>query len=158
NVVLDPDTAHCELVLSDSGKRVKGGDTQQDIPDTPKRFNQRGCILGCDSFTSGRHYWDVEVVEDAGGWAVGISREDVKRKGNIEFKPEEGIWAVGKSAECLKAFTSPNPTEFPKIKAPRQIRVYLDYEEGRVAFFSVDEGIRISTFSQVAFGGKKVYP
>ncbi|NWR40569.1 BT2A2 protein, partial [Tachuris rubrigastra] len=158
NVVLDPDTAHCELVLSDNGKSVKRGDTRQDIPDTPERFNRRSCVLGRDGFTSGRHYWDVEVVEDGGRWAVGVSREDVKRKGNTEFKPEEGIWAVGKQAECLRAFASHDTTEFPKTKATRQIRVSLDYEEGRVAFFEADKENPIYTFSQASFGGKKVYP
>ncbi|NWQ72101.1 BT1A1 protein, partial [Neopipo cinnamomea] len=157
NVVLDPDTAHCELVLSDDGKSVKRDDTQQDIPNIPERFDVWRCVLGRDGFTSGKHYWEVEV-EFAGEWIVGVFRENVRRKGDIEFKPEEGIWAVGKRAVFLKAFTSPRPTLFPEIKAPRRIRVSLDYEEGRVAFFSVDEGIPIFTFPLVSFGGKKVYP
>ncbi|XP_032567581.1 butyrophilin subfamily 2 member A2-like [Chiroxiphia lanceolata] len=157
NVVLDPDTAHCELVLSDNGKRVTRADTRQNIPDTPERFNVCHCVLGCEGFTSGRHYWEVEVVEDAGRWAVGIFREDVRRKGYIELKPEKGIWAVGKQA-VMKAFTSPSPTELFIIKAPRRIRVFLDYEMGQVAFFSVDEGIPIFTFPRVLFEGKIVHP
>ncbi|XP_032568117.1 butyrophilin subfamily 1 member A1-like [Chiroxiphia lanceolata] len=157
NVVLDPDTAHCQLVLSDNGKRVKQAYKRQDIRDTPERFYPWRCVLGREGFTSGRHYWEV-WVEDAGGWAVGVSREDVRRKDNIEFKPEEGIWAVGKQAVGLKAFTSPSPTEFPEIKAPRRIRVSLDYERQRVAFFSVDEGIPFFVFPWALFGGKKVHP
>ncbi|NXE98860.1 BT1A1 protein, partial [Menura novaehollandiae] len=157
NVVLDPETAHCDLVLSDDGKSVKRGDTRQDIPDIPERFNPWRCVLGCDGFTSGRYYWEVEVV-DAGGWTVGISREDVKRKGDIEFKPEEGIWAVGVWAGHFQALTSPDRTLLPETNTPRQIRVCLDYEEGRVAFFSVDEEIPIFTFPLASFEGKKVHP
>ncbi|XP_027594657.2 butyrophilin subfamily 1 member A1-like isoform X1 [Pipra filicauda] len=157
NVVLDPDTAHCELVLSDNGKRVTRSYTQQDIPDSPERFNPWRCVLGCEGFSSGRHYWEVEV-ENAGEWIVGIFRDGAERKGDIEFKPEKGIWAVGKGAVFLKAFTSPSPTLFPEIKAPRRIRVSLDYEMGLVAFFSVDDGIPIFTFPRVSFGGKKVHP
>ncbi|XP_039242078.1 butyrophilin subfamily 1 member A1-like [Pipra filicauda] len=156
NVVLDPDTAHCELVLSDNGKSVTRVDTRQDIPDTPERFNVWRCVLGCEGFTSGRHYWEVEV-ENEGRWIVGIFRDGAERKGDIKFKPEEGIWAVGKRPE-LKAFTSPSPTEFPEMKPPRRIRVSLDYEGRRVAFFSVDEGIPIFMFPRASFGGKKVYP
>ncbi|XP_064493120.1 butyrophilin subfamily 1 member A1-like isoform X4 [Pseudopipra pipra] len=156
NVVLDPDTAHCELVLSDNGKSVARVDTRQDIPDTPERFNVWRCVLGREGFTSGRHYWEVEV-ENEGRWIVGIFRDGAERKGDIEFKPEEGIWAVGKRPE-LKAFTSPSPTEFPEMKPPRRIRVSLDYEMGLVAFFSVDEGIPFFMFSRASFGGKKVYP
>ncbi|XP_027489402.1 butyrophilin subfamily 1 member A1-like, partial [Corapipo altera] len=157
NVVLDPDTAHCDLVLSDSDKSVTRLDTRQDIPDTPERFNPWRCVLGCEGFTSGRHYWEVEV-EDAGGWAVGVSREDVRRKGDIEFKPEEGIWAVGNWAGHFQALTSPDRIPLPKIPAPKRIRVSLDYEMGQVSFFSVDEKIPIFVFPLASFGGIKVHP
>uniref|UniRef100_A0A8C3KQ62 BT1A1 protein n=1 Tax=Calidris pygmaea TaxID=425635 RepID=A0A8C3KQ62_9CHAR len=156
-VVLDPDTAHCDLVLSEDCKSVTRRDTRQDIPDIPERFNPWRCVLGREGFTSGRYYWEVEAV-DGGGWTVGVSREDVKRKGEIEFKPEEGIWAVGQWAGHFQALTSPNRTLLPEIQTPKRIRVSLDYEEGRVAFFSVDEGIPIFTFPLASFGGMRVHP
>ncbi|KAM6369463.1 butyrophilin subfamily 1 member A1-like isoform 3-T4 [Pluvialis apricaria] len=156
-VVLDPDTAHCDLVLSDDCKSVKREDTRQDIPDIPERFNPWRCVLGHEGFTSGRYYWEVEAV-DGGGWTVGVSREDVKRKGEIEFKPEEGIWAVGQWAGHFQALTSPNRTLLPEIQTPKRIRVSLDYEEGRVSFFSVDEEIPIFTFPLASFEGVKVRP
>ncbi|XP_076215198.1 butyrophilin subfamily 1 member A1-like isoform X4 [Aptenodytes patagonicus] len=156
-VVLDPDTAHCDLVLSDDCKSVKREDTRQDIPDIPERFNPWRCVLGCEGFTSGRHYWEVEAM-DGGGWTVGVSREDVKRKGEIEFKPEEGIWAVGQWAGHFQALTSPNRTLLPEIQTPKRIRVSLDYEEGRVSFFSVDEEIPIFTFPLASFEGIRVHP
>ncbi|NXM65221.1 BT1A1 protein, partial [Serilophus lunatus] len=157
NVILDPDTAHCDLVLSEDGKSVKRGDTRQDIPDILQRFNPWRCVLGREGFTSGRYYWEVEVV-DAGGWTVGICREDVKRKGDIEFKPEEGIWSVGLWAGHFQALTSPDRLLLPDIQIPKRIRVSLDYKEGRVAFFSVDEQIPIFTFPLASFDGKKVHP
>ncbi|KFW81231.1 Zinc-binding protein A33, partial [Manacus vitellinus] len=156
NVVLDPDTAHCELVLSANDKSVTRADTRQHIHYNDKRFNVCHCVLGREGFTSGRHYWEVEV-ENAGRWAVGIFSKDAKRNGEIEFKPEKGIWAVGKRP-VLKAFTFPSPTELFVMKAPRQIRVSLDYEMGLVAFYSVDEGIPIFTFPRVSFGGEDIYP
>ncbi|KAF1579769.1 Butyrophilin subfamily 1 member A1, partial [Eudyptes moseleyi] len=156
-VVLDPDTAHCDLVLSDDCKSVKREDTRQDIPDIPERFNPWRCVLGCEGFTSGRYYWEVEAM-DGGGWTVGVSREDVKRKGEIEFKPEEGIWAVGQWAGHFQALTSPNRTLLPEIQTPKRIRVSLDYEEGRVSFFSVDEEIPIFTFPVASFEGIRVHP
>ncbi|XP_032567575.1 butyrophilin subfamily 1 member A1-like [Chiroxiphia lanceolata] len=157
NVVLDPDTAHCELVLSDNGKSVTRVQTRQGIPNNPKRFNVCHCVLGRKGFTSGRHYWEMEV-ENAGEWVVGVSRVDVRRKGEIEFKPEEGIWAVGNWGGHFQALTSVSHTPLPKIQNPKWIRVSVDYEMGQVAFFSVDEGIPIFVFTQASFGGKKVYP
>ncbi|KAM6294849.1 butyrophilin subfamily 1 member A1-like [Aegotheles albertisi] len=156
-VVLDPDTAHHGLVLSDDCKSVKRGDTWQNIPDIPQRFNPRSCVLGREGFTSGRHYWEVETV-DGGGWTVGVCREDVENKNELEFKPEEGIWAVGKWAGHLRAFTAPERTLLPEVQPPKRIRVSLDYEGGRVAFFSVDEGIPIFTFPLTSFEGVRVHP
>ncbi|NXA57463.1 BT1A1 protein, partial [Nothocercus julius] len=157
DVILDPDTAHCDLVLSEDCKCVKREDKAQNLPDIPERFTPWRCVLGHEGFTSGRYYWEVEV-EDGGGWTVGVSREDVRRKGEIEFKPEEGIWAVGKWAGEFQALTSPQRTVFSEIQTPKRIRVSLDYEGGRVSFFSVDEKTPVFTFPLVSFNGIKVYP
>lgn len=156
-VVLDSDTAHCDLVLSDDCKSVKREDKLQNVPSLPQRFDPWRCVLGCEGYTSGRYYWEVEVV-DGGGWAVGVSREDVKRKGEIQFSPEEGIWAVGNWAGKFKAFTSPEHTCLHESQAPTRVRVSLDYEVGRVAFFSVDEKNSIFTFPLASFDGFRVHP
>ncbi|NWU23052.1 TRI26 protein, partial [Dyaphorophyia castanea] len=65
----------------------------------------------------------------------GVSAEDVKRKDDIEFKPEEGIWTVAVLAGDFQALTSPDRSLLPEISTPRWIWICLDYEEGRVAFF-----------------------
>lgn len=156
-VVLDSDTAHCDLVLSDDCKSVKREDKLQNVPSLPQRFDPWRCVLGCEGYTSGRYYWEVEVV-DGGGWAVGVSREDVKRKGEIQFSPEEGIWAVGNWARHFEAFTSPEHTRLHESQAPTRVRVSLDYEVGRVAFFSVDEKNSIFTFPLASFDGFRVHP
>ncbi|OXB52738.1 UNVERIFIED_CONTAM: hypothetical protein H355_010376, partial [Colinus virginianus] len=140
-VILDPDTAHCDLVLADDGRSVKRTDRRQDVPSCPERFDPWRCMLGCQGFVAGRHCWEVEVVLDGGGWTVGVSREDVRRKGEIEFGPEEGIWAVGQWAGQFQALTSPQRTLLTQVHTPTRVRVALDYEVGRVAFFSVDEEI-----------------
>uniref|UniRef100_K7FWG7 B30.2/SPRY domain-containing protein n=1 Tax=Pelodiscus sinensis TaxID=13735 RepID=K7FWG7_PELSI len=105
-VTLDPDTAHPQLVLSEDGKRVRRGHTWRDLPVSPERFESRACVLGCEGFSSGRHYWEVEV---GGGerWAVGVARESVQRKDWIRHFPGEGIWAVECDGGQYQALTSP---------------------------------------------------
>uniref|UniRef100_A0A452HKD7 Tripartite motif containing 39 n=1 Tax=Gopherus agassizii TaxID=38772 RepID=A0A452HKD7_9SAUR len=156
DVTLDPDTAHPRLVLSEDGKSVRWEDTRQHVPDNPKRFDSSRCVLGLEGFSSGRHYWEVEV-EDGGAWAVGVARESVRRKGRVNVNPEEGIWAVGQCGTQYLALTSPK-IPLSLAERPRTIGIYLDCEEGRVAFFDADNEGPIFTFPPASVPGEKILP
>ncbi|KAF5890908.1 E3 ubiquitin-protein ligase TRIM39-like isoform X1, partial [Clarias magur] len=60
NVMVDPHTAHSSLILSDDGKRIRNGETQQNIPDNPERFETYAFVLGKEGFSSGRLYYEVQ--------------------------------------------------------------------------------------------------
>uniref|UniRef100_A0A674INZ7 Tripartite motif containing 39 n=1 Tax=Terrapene triunguis TaxID=2587831 RepID=A0A674INZ7_9SAUR len=158
HVTLDPDTAHPELVLSADRKSVRRGDTWQALPDNPERFDTELCVLGCEGFTSGRHYWEIELKEGE-VCIVGVARESVSRKGDIDFNPEQGIWAVLCNEDRYWALTSPDDlSPLSLSRAPRRIRVYLDYERGQVAFFDAGTGDPIFTFPPASFAGERIRP
>ncbi|KAK3546724.1 hypothetical protein QTP70_033378 [Hemibagrus guttatus] len=90
DVTLDPDTAHPHLILSADGKQVTHGDTRQNLPDTPQRFDKCPCVLGKQSFSSGRFYYEVQVRGKT-AWDVGVATESINRKGNITLKSSEWI-------------------------------------------------------------------
>ncbi|KAG6920971.1 tripartite motif-containing 39, partial [Chelydra serpentina] len=136
HVTLDPDTAHPILVLSEDWKSVRWGDTRQHLPDNPGRFDSDPCVLGCEGFSSGRHCWEVEVG-DGRFWAVGVARESVRRKGEMNCSPKGGIWAVRRWWGQFRALTSP-VTPLPLSRVPRRIRVCLDCDRGQVTF--IDAG------------------
>uniref|UniRef100_A0A8C3FBU8 B30.2/SPRY domain-containing protein n=1 Tax=Chrysemys picta bellii TaxID=8478 RepID=A0A8C3FBU8_CHRPI len=168
NVTLDPDTAHPRLILSADRRSVRWGDKRQKLPNNPERFDSWPCVLGCEGFTSGRHYWELEVEAEVwlGGFCdVGVARASVSRKGQISFNPEQGIWAVGCSEDQYRAHTSPgqritlSPGRAPRrIQGPRRIRVYLDYERGQVAFFDAGTRDPIFTFPPASFAGERIPP
>ncbi|XP_053154335.1 zinc finger protein RFP-like [Hemicordylus capensis] len=165
NVTLDPDTAHPELILSEDLKSVKNGGGYRQLPGNPERFDVRPCVLGREKFTSGRHQWEVDVEGESAQWAVGVTRESVKRKGEISLTPNEGFWVVQKSGHYtygpffeILALTSPKPTKLSLVSKLRRIRVSLDYEESRVAFSNVDTGKQIFTFSSASFSGERIRP
>ncbi|XP_075769676.1 E3 ubiquitin-protein ligase TRIM21-like [Pelodiscus sinensis] len=121
-VTLDPATAHPRLRLSEDRKSVRRGDIWQQLPKNPERFDTCVCVLGSEWFTSGRHYWEVEVGPRR-GWEIGVARDSVQRKGKIQPKPDFGIWALD---------------SFHVSQVPRKVGVYLDYRRGEVRFYNAE--------------------
>uniref|UniRef100_A0A8C8VHT5 Uncharacterized protein n=1 Tax=Pelusios castaneus TaxID=367368 RepID=A0A8C8VHT5_9SAUR len=159
DITLDLETANPYLMLSEDKRSVRLRSAPQDVLDSPKRFDFSFSVLGAEGFTSGRHYWEVDVG-DGDSWALGAARESVRRKEKIDFAPEEGIWAVGlnwkgKNWDQYQAFTSPE-TPLSLCERPRKIGVYLDYEGGWVAFYNADNMAPIFTFT-AAFS-EKIFP
>lgn len=59
NVVLDPDTAHPNIVLSADGKQAGRGELLHIVPDLPMRFDPVICVVAKKGFLSGRFYFQV---------------------------------------------------------------------------------------------------
>ncbi|XP_058867812.1 butyrophilin subfamily 1 member A1-like isoform X2 [Acipenser ruthenus] len=157
DVTLDPDTAQPELILSAEGKRVRWGETRQDLPDNPERFDDWLCVLGRESFTSGRRYWQVQVGGNT-WWRLGVSRESAQRKGGFSMTPQQGYWTVEWSGGGFIALTDPQ-TPLPRSLKPQKLGVYLDYEEGQLSFYNVETRSHIYTFTDMEFNpNEKLYP
>ncbi|KAI5939198.1 E3 ubiquitin-protein ligase TRIM39 [Manis javanica] len=147
DVTLDPETAHPNLVLSEDRKSVKFVETRlRDLPDTPRRFTFYPCVLATEGFTSGRHYWEVEVG-DKTHWAVGVCRDSVSRKGELTPLPEIGYWRVRLwNGDKYAATTTPFTPLHIKVK-PKRVGIFLDYEAGTLSFYNVTDRSHIYTFT-----------
>ncbi|XP_018590892.1 zinc-binding protein A33 isoform X2 [Scleropages formosus] len=142
-VTLDSNTAHPRLILSTDRKQVKCGDKHQAVPDNPKRFDRVFCVLGQEGFTSGRHYWEVEVKGKT-EWDLGVARHSAKRKGKITVNPSRGYWFL--SLRDKSNFSCQDETSLSCNEKPQKIGVFLDYDKGQVSFFNVDAKLHIYTF------------
>uniref|UniRef100_A0A8D2Q556 Tripartite motif containing 7 n=1 Tax=Varanus komodoensis TaxID=61221 RepID=A0A8D2Q556_VARKO len=152
---LDPETANHLLILSSDLKGVRMGCRKQDLPDNPKRFDTNSRVLATEGFKSGRHYWEVEVGA-ADGWAFGVAKESVRRKGLTQFSPEEGIWALQQNGGRYWAVTTPQRTPIFLPERLSKVRIYLDYEGEEVSFYNAENMQHIFTFN-VPFK-EKMYP
>ncbi|XP_042331874.1 zinc-binding protein A33-like [Sceloporus undulatus] len=149
-ITLDPTTNHPNLVLSKDLDTVRLEDNpEEEVPDGPERFSKSVCVLGAQGFTSGRHYWEVEVG-DKTSWDIGVAKESVNRKeAKVTVKPSNGFWAIWlRNGSEYKALDSPSKQLSPKVK-PRKVGVYLDYEGGQVSFYDADTMDHIFTFLDI---------
>uniref|UniRef100_A0A8C6VFD8 Tripartite motif containing 7 n=1 Tax=Naja naja TaxID=35670 RepID=A0A8C6VFD8_NAJNA len=155
DLLLDLETANHLLLISPDLKTVRMGCRKQDLSDSPKRFDTNSRVLAKEGFKSGRHYWEVEVGS-ADGWAFGVAKESVRRKGLTQFCPEEGIWALQQNGGQYWAVTTPQRTPLFLNEKLIKVRVYLDYEGEEVSFYNADTMQHIFTFN-IAFS-EKMFP
>uniref|UniRef100_A0A3B5A9J8 E3 ubiquitin-protein ligase TRIM39-like n=1 Tax=Stegastes partitus TaxID=144197 RepID=A0A3B5A9J8_9TELE len=156
DVVLDPDTAHPNIVLSADGKQAGRGELLHIVPDYPQRFDPVICVLSKKGFLSGRVYFQVAVGQKT-FWDLGVVKESVNRKGMITSKPENGFWTVRlRNGNEYRALDSPSVVISLKEK-PQTVGVFMDYEEGTVSFFDVENRVHIYTFTSCLFS-ERVFP
>uniref|UniRef100_UPI001EAED4E6 erythroid membrane-associated protein-like n=1 Tax=Oncorhynchus gorbuscha TaxID=8017 RepID=UPI001EAED4E6 len=160
DVTMDSSTAHPRLILSGDGKMVRCGDCHQPVPHNSERFDRVVCVLGREGFSSGQHYWEVEV----GGktdWDLGVASHSINRKGKITVSPSNGYWFLSLRDKHNYVFRTDPSTELLLNLRPQKIGVYVDYEKGivlqrgtnfpflspvKVSFYNVDAKLHIYTF------------
>ncbi|XP_004717353.1 RING finger protein 39 isoform X2 [Echinops telfairi] len=174
DLTLDPRTAHRRLLVSSDGRSVRLAPPGTPAPpDSPSRFDQLPAVLGAQSFGAGRHCWEVETAEPASCgnssgedegdaescYALGAAGESVRRKGRVGLCPAGAVWAVEGRGGRLWALTTPEPTPLGGAgPPPRRIRVDLDWERGRVAFYDGRSLDLLYAFQAPGPLGERVFP
>uniref|UniRef100_A0A8C5MP09 Uncharacterized protein n=1 Tax=Leptobrachium leishanense TaxID=445787 RepID=A0A8C5MP09_9ANUR len=129
-------------------KTVSWSGINQRRPETPERF-QYDQVLSSRSFSSGRHYWEVEVSE-SGGWGVGMTYPSIKRRG------DQSLIGNNNKSWCLQKFDNKmyymrhdsNDIPFPHSSSCHRLGIFLDYEVGRLSFYELCDPIRhLHTFT-----------
>ncbi|XP_067355100.1 E3 ubiquitin-protein ligase TRIM21-like [Channa argus] len=156
DVTLDPDTANPKLILSDDGKQVHHHNEKKKLHNKPERFSESASVLGKQSFSSGRFYFEVQVKGKM-KWDLGVARESINRKGEITLSPQNGFWTIWlRKGNEYEALDDP-PIRLYLKSQPEKVGVFVDYEEGLVSFYDVDAAALIYSFTGCSFT-EKLYP
>ncbi|XP_047649743.1 ret finger protein-like 4A [Phacochoerus africanus] len=148
DVTLDADTANKQLIISEDLKTVHCGLLKQKKEACPERFSDTLCVLGLPRFTSGRHYWEVDV-ESSREWDVGVCKESVHRQGMIQLSPDRGFWTVSlRRGQFYSAGTVPSTVLRVNPRLHR-VGIFLDLNSKSISFYHISDGSHIFTFTKL---------
>ncbi|KAM9362130.1 nuclear factor 7, ovary-like [Symphorus nematophorus] len=141
-VILDPNTADSELVVSEDLTSVRHGERRQ-LPKNLKRTKFSCSVQSSEGFNSGTHSWDVEVGDNK-DWEVGTLGEYIMTSGRLQ----SGLWRILFSDGKFTAFSSTHPEKNLTVgKKLQRIRVNLDFDKGKLSFSDLDTNTHIHTFT-----------
>ncbi|XP_075900371.1 E3 ubiquitin-protein ligase TRIM39-like [Nelusetta ayraudi] len=155
DLVLDPDTAHRSLVLSQDGRAMHHAAPQRKVPDGPSRFHPCCCVLARQGFSSGTFYFEVQV-DGKSRWTVGVARGSAPRRGVLSLQPENGQWALWLKEQEYAALVGV-PHRLQLSSRPRTLGVLVELDHGCVSFHDGHTAALLYRFTHCRFSGK-IFP
>ncbi|KAM9632824.1 ret finger protein-like 4A [Trichechus inunguis] len=149
DMTFDVDTANNLLIISEDLRSVRCGHVKQKLKEHAERFSQSICVLGSSWFTSGRHYWEVDVGTSQ-EWDLGICRESINRQGMVYMSACLGFWILSwRKGWYFSASTMP-PTPLMVSMPLLRVGIFLDLDIGNLSFCNISDGSHIFTFTKIS--------
>ncbi|XP_069807160.1 E3 ubiquitin/ISG15 ligase TRIM25-like [Dendropsophus ebraccatus] len=153
DIVLDINTAANDIHVLDDLKTATRIQWKQSLPETAERF-QSFQVMSKQGFTSGRHYWDVEISREEEVWKVGMCYPSIDRSGRQSYiGNNKKSWSLckGHGDQFNKPYAVRHNRKIyylPHQILSNRVRICLDYEAGRLSFYELGDSIRhLHTFS-----------
>uniref|UniRef100_A0A8C6SBF5 Uncharacterized protein n=1 Tax=Neogobius melanostomus TaxID=47308 RepID=A0A8C6SBF5_9GOBI len=136
-VVLDPNTAAPDLILSEDLTSGRKGEKQK----VPKNSGRgKDCsVVGSEMFVSGTHSWEVEVGASK-AWAVGVSGH-VQRGADTKIES----WYIHFTDGKYSAVSPPDPVKHLSVKNLQRVQVKLDFDTKTLTFTDLDTNTVLHT-------------
>uniref|UniRef100_UPI00358F6152 E3 ubiquitin-protein ligase TRIM11-like isoform X2 n=1 Tax=Myxine glutinosa TaxID=7769 RepID=UPI00358F6152 len=131
---LDPNSANPYIKISRDLRTATRTETDNQYPEHLDRFDRLAQVLSSDCFSSGRHYWEVDVRSRS--WRIGICLNSIGRKGNecwLGRNPES--WCLRKYENKYYTRHNNRGTLLSVPGNPERFGFLLDCEEGEFTCF-----------------------
>lgn len=156
-LILDVNTVHPNLHLSEGNRAATMKNEPKNYPDHPDRFDHWQQVLCRDSVIGTRCYWEVD-------WKgteidVAVTYRGIRRKGNANecsLGWNDKSWSLYCS-DSKFSFVHNNKSTDITAPVSSRIGVYLDHAAGTLAFYSVSDGMRLLHKIQTTFK-EPLYP
>ncbi|KAM9329456.1 LOW QUALITY PROTEIN: tripartite motif-containing protein 14-like [Gastrophryne carolinensis] len=141
-ITLDVDTAHYSLEISADGGTVPCSYGKRYSEMTSKRFQSYQQVLSHQSFSSGRHYWEVD------GWSVGMCYPSIDRMGcNASLGNNNVSWCLYYNQTGYGLMHNYQVTHLPIPRSSKKVRIYPDYEARKICFYDLCNRKKLHTFT-----------
>ncbi|XP_063785122.1 E3 ubiquitin/ISG15 ligase TRIM25-like [Pseudophryne corroboree] len=140
DILLDVTTAGNNIQIS-GDRKTASWSPSQNHPVTPERF-QCDHVISTRRFSSGRHYWEVDVSKSE-WWRVGMCYPSIDRRGRqslIGYNNKS--WCLCRDNNQYSVTHDSREIQLPDSIPCDRVRVYLDYEAGQLSFYSLCDPIR----------------
>ncbi|XP_078470914.1 E3 ubiquitin-protein ligase TRIM11-like isoform X2 [Lampetra planeri] len=137
---VDLNSAYNNLQISSDLRTVTWTDVSQGRPDHPHRFDYWDQALCSESFSSGQHYWEVDVG-GAGYCQVGVAYGTIARKGRgdeCSLGRNDSSWVLCKNNNSWSVWHGGVRTSGPVRDPPRRVGCHLHWEAGLLSFYRAD--------------------
>ncbi|XP_061433993.1 E3 ubiquitin/ISG15 ligase TRIM25-like [Lethenteron reissneri] len=136
----DPNSANNYLQISSDLRTVTRTAVSQGRPHHPHRFDRYAQALCSESFSSGQHYWEVDVG-GAGYCQVGVAYGTIARKGSgeeCELGENDSSWVLYEDNNSCDVCHGGVWTSVPVRDPPRRVGCHLHWEAGLLSFYRAD--------------------
>ncbi|XP_068135868.1 E3 ubiquitin-protein ligase TRIM21-like [Hyperolius riggenbachi] len=153
---LDVNTANKYLHISDD-KKIALKSALQNRSYTSERYLKHPQVMSSQSFSSGQHYWDIDVG-GSDDWRVGMCYSGIsKKEGYSLIGSNDYPWCLMCSSNSYKVMQGGTEETLPHSVSANRIRIYLDYEGGVISFYELGIPIRhlhtfTDTFTERIYG------
>ncbi|XP_005709605.3 PREDICTED: E3 ubiquitin/ISG15 ligase TRIM25 [Capra hircus] len=155
-VVLDYNTAHSKVALSENYTVASVAETSLNYRPHPQRFTYCSQVLGLHCYKKGIHYWEVELQKN-NFCGVGVCYGSMERQGpESRLGRNSASWCVEWFNTKISAWHNNVEKTLPSTKATR-VGVLLNCDHGFVLFFAAADKVHLLYKYKVDFT-EAVYP